>query len=74
MKERPPLIKSLTTSLKFKIMLLYKPLNKLFQNRLEAKKELGIGINEFNRLCKYTDDIVFINSAEDYFKYVTSKN
>lgn len=55
-------------------MLLYKPLNKLFQNRLEAKKELGIGINEFNRLCKYTDDIVFINSAEDYFKYVTSKN
>jgi len=42
------------------IMILYKPTNQLFSNRLEAK--LKLGHSRFNKIVKYSpDDIVFIN-------------
>lgn len=42
------------------IMILYKPTNQLFSNRLEAK--LKLGHSRFNNIVKYfPDDIVFIN-------------
>ena len=41
-------------------MILYKPTNQLFLNRLEAK--LKIGHSRFNKIMKYSpDDLVFIN-------------
>ncbi len=42
------------------IMILYKPTNQFFSNRLEAK--LKLGHSRFNKIVKYSpDDIVFIN-------------
>ena len=47
-------------SLSHLIMILYKPTNQLFSNRLEAK--LKLGHSRFNKIVKYSpDDIVFIN-------------
>lgn len=42
-------------------MIIYKPTNKVFKNRLEAKLYFGSGL--FNRLAKHTSDIIFIDDS-----------
>lgn len=42
-------------------MIIYKPTNKVFKNRLEARKYFGSGL--FNRLVKHTSDFLFINDS-----------
>lgn len=42
-------------------MLLYRPTNKLFRSRLEAK--LALGHSRYNRIAKNNpDDLIFINN------------
>lgn len=42
-------------------MILHIPTQKLFKNRLEARKHFGSGL--FNRLVKHTSDFIFINDS-----------
>ena len=42
-------------------MILYKPKQLVFKNRLEARKYFGSGF--FNRLVKHTSDFLFINDS-----------
>ena len=42
-------------------MILYKPKQLVFKNRLEARKHFGSGL--FNRLVKHTSDFLFINDS-----------
>jgi hypothetical protein len=42
-------------------MIIYKPTNKVFKNRLEARLYFGSG--RFNRLVKHTSDFLFINDS-----------
>jgi len=42
-------------------MIIYKPTNKVFQNRLEARLYFGSGL--FNRLVKHTSVFLFINDS-----------
>ena len=42
-------------------MIIYKPTNTVFKNRLEARLYFGSG--RFNRLVKYTSDFLFINDS-----------
>jgi hypothetical protein len=42
-------------------MIIYKPTNTVFKNRLEARKYFGSGL--FNRLVKHTSDFLFINDS-----------
>ena len=42
-------------------MILYKPKQLVFKNRLEARKYFGSGL--FNRLVKHTSDFLFINDS-----------
>lgn len=42
-------------------MIIYKPTNTVFKNRLEARLYFGSG--RFNRLVKHTSDFLFINDS-----------
>ena len=42
-------------------MIIYKPKQLVFKNRLEARKHFGSGL--FNRLVKHTSDFLFINDS-----------
>ena len=42
-------------------MIIYKPTQMVFKNRLEARKHFGSGL--FNRLVKHTSDFIFINDS-----------
>ena len=42
-------------------MIIYKPTQMVFKNRLEARKHFGSGL--FNRLVKHTSDFLFINDS-----------
>ena len=42
-------------------MIIYKPTQMVFKNRLEARKYFGSGL--FNRLVKHTSDFIFINDS-----------
>ena len=42
-------------------MIIYKPTNKVFQNRLEARLYFGSGL--YNRLVKHTSDFLFVNDS-----------
>ena len=42
-------------------MIIYKPTNKVFKNRLEARLYFGSGL--YNRLVKHTSDFIFINDS-----------
>jgi hypothetical protein len=42
-------------------MIIYKPTNKVFKNRLEARLYFGSGL--YNRLIKHTSDFLFINDS-----------
>jgi len=42
-------------------MIIYKPTQMVFKNRLEARKYFGSGL--FNRLVKHTSDFLFINDS-----------
>ena len=42
-------------------MIIYKPINKVFRNRLAARLYFGSGL--FNRLVKHTSDFLFINDS-----------
>lgn len=42
-------------------MIIYKPTNKVFQNRLEARLYFGSGL--YNRLVKHTSDLLFVNDS-----------
>lgn len=42
-------------------MIIYKPTNLTFKNRLEAKLYFGSGL--FNRLVKHTSDFLFIDDS-----------
>lgn len=42
-------------------MIVYKPTNTVFKNRLEARKYFGSGL--FNRLVKHTTDFLFLNDS-----------
>ena len=42
-------------------MIIYKPTNKVFKNRLEARKYFGSGL--FNRLVKHASVFLFINDS-----------
>ena len=42
-------------------MIVYKPTQMVFKNRLEARKYFGSGL--FNRLVKHTSDFLFINDS-----------
>ena len=42
-------------------MITYKPTNKVFKNRLEARLYFGSGL--YNRLIKHTSDFLFINDS-----------
>ena len=42
-------------------MIIYKPTNKVFQNRVEARLYFGSGL--FNRLVKHTTDLLFVNDS-----------
>lgn len=42
-------------------MIIYKPTNQTFKNRLEARRYFGSG--KFNRLVKHTSDFLFINDS-----------
>ena len=42
-------------------MILYKPKQLVFKNRLEARKYFGSGL--YNRLVKHTSDFLFINDS-----------
>ena len=42
-------------------MIIYKPTNRVFKNRLEARLYFGSGL--FNRLVKHTSDFLFINDS-----------
>lgn len=49
-------------------MLLYKPTNQLFQNRLEAKKTLGH--SRYNKIIKNSpDELIFINDDDSCANY-----
>lgn len=49
-------------------MLLYKPTNQLFQNRLEAKKELEH--SRYNKIIKNSpDELIFINDDNSCATY-----
>jgi hypothetical protein len=56
-------------------MIIYKPLNLKFANRLEAKRYFGH--TEFNKLIKNSDNFEFINNDAIYYEnlrnYSTSK-
>jgi len=42
-------------------MILYKPTNQLFRNRLEAK--LVLGHSRYNRIAKHNpDDLIYLNN------------
>ena len=42
-------------------MIIYKPTNIVFKNRLEARLYFGSGL--YNRLIKHTSDFLFINDS-----------
>lgn len=42
-------------------MIIYKPTNKVFKNRLEARLYFGSGL--YIRLIKHTSDFLFINDS-----------
>jgi len=42
-------------------MIIYKPTNQTFKNRLEARLYFGSGL--FNRLVKHTSDFEFVNDS-----------
>lgn len=42
-------------------MIIYKPTNTVFKNRLEARLYFGSGL--YNRLIKHTSDFLFINDS-----------
>lgn len=46
-------------------MLIYKPLNLKFANRLEAKRYFGH--SKFNELMKNKDNFEFINNIANYY-------
>ena len=49
-------------------MLLYKPTNQLFQNRLEAKKKLGH--SKYNKIMKNSpDELIYINDDHSFATY-----
>lgn len=48
-------------------MIVYKPISKLFRNRMEAK--LALGHNRFNRLWKTERDNFIINNDNSLAKY-----
>ena len=56
-------------------MLLYKPQNLLFRNRLEAK--LALGHSRYNKIAKNNpDDLIYLNEnslASDEYLYSNSK-
>lgn len=56
-------------------MILYKPTNQLFRNRLEAK--LALGHSRYNRIAKKSpDDLIYLNKnslASDEYLYSNSK-
>ena len=56
-------------------MLLYKPTNQLFRNRLEAK--LALGHSRYNKIAKNNpDDLIYLNDnslASDERLYSNSK-
>lgn len=47
-------------------MLIYKPLNLKFSNRLEAKRYFGH--TKFNELMKNKDNFEFINNIANYYE------
>jgi hypothetical protein len=56
-------------------MILYKPTNQLFRNRLEAK--LALGHSRYNKIAKNNpDDLIYLNKnslASDEYLYSNSK-
>ena len=62
-------------SLTNKNMILYKPTNQFFRNRLEAK--LALGHSRYNKIAKkYPDDLIYLNDnslASDEQLYSNSK-
>ena len=42
-------------------MIIYKPTQMVFKDRLEARKYFGSGL--YNRLVKHTSDFLFINDS-----------
>ena len=56
-------------------MILYKPTNQLFRNRLEAK--LALGHSRYNKITKNNpDDLIYLNNnslASDEYLYSNSK-
>lgn len=56
-------------------MILYKPTNKLFRSRLEAK--LALGHSRYNRIAKNNpDDLIYLNNnslAIDEYLYSNSQ-
>lgn len=56
-------------------MILYKPTNQLFRNRLEAK--LALGHSRYNRIAKNNpDDLIYLNNnslASDEYLYSNSQ-
>lgn len=42
-------------------MIIYKPTNQTFENRLEARKFFGSGL--YNRLVKHTTDFIFTTDS-----------
>ena len=58
-------------------MILYKPTNQLFRNRLEAK--LALGHSRYNRIAKYyPDDLIYLNdnslASDEYIHSNTEFN
>ena len=47
-------------------MIIYKPLNLKFSNRLEAKRYFGH--SKFNELMKNKDNFEFINNIANYYE------
>jgi hypothetical protein len=42
-------------------MIIYKPMQLVFKDRLEARRYFGSGL--YNRLVKHTSDFIFINDS-----------
>lgn len=53
-------------------MLIYKPLNLKFANRLEAKRYFGHV--KFNKLIKNKDNFKFINNFANYYDNLQDNN